>query len=419
VVVQAYDGAQVTGNAILSNSISAFLPIDLDASGIYDGPTRNDLGDGDTGPNNLQNFPIITSTGFLSDRTTVQGGLNSTPSTTFTLQFFTAGLRASESGVLGTETITTNAAGLAYFSFDFPPLPFDLIVAATVTDPDGDTSEFQSGYDVQLANISTRGQVGTDDDILISGFVVHRPPGGPADYTKKVLLRALGPSLAVDGVPLAGRLDDPTLELHDASGAVIATNDDWRSDQEAEITATGAAPSSDAEAALIADLPDGAYTVQVRGAGGTDGLGVTEVYDLEPLDPLDGPISGRLVNISTRGLVGTGDNPLIGGLIVRGDDAEHVLIRAIGPDLIGSVPNALEDPTLELRDGSGALLASNDDWRDEQEAEIAATGIAPNDDRDAAVVFSLIPGSYTAIVRGKADSTGVGLVEVYDLNFGH
>lgn len=284
------------GNAILSNSISIFsTPIDLVVSGdmnATDGPTRNDLGDGDSGPNNLQNFPIITSTAFLSDRTTVQGGLNSTPSTNFTLQFFTAGLRANESNLLGTETITTNAAGLAYFSFDFLPLPFDLIIAATVTDPDGNTSEFPNQVSVQVANISTRGQVGTDDDILISGFVVHRPPNGSADYTKQVLLRALGPSLAVDGVPLAGRLDDPTLELHDASGALLASNDDWRSDQEAEITATGAAPSSDAEAALIADLPDGAYTVQVRGAGGTVGLGVTEVYDLEPLDPLNEPSSG-------------------------------------------------------------------------------------------------------------------------------
>jgi len=432
VVVQAYDGAQVTGNSILSNSIYAPAlsdgskpgdPIDLDVFGNFDGPTRNDLGDGDTGPNNLQNFPIITSTSFLSDRTTVRGGLNSTPSATFTIQLYardlTEGTLDFLANVLDTETITTNAAGQAYFTFDLPPLPFDLVIIATVTDAEGNTSEFSNQDTVQLANISTRGQVGIGDDILISGFVVHRPPGGPADYTKEVLLRALGPSLTVDGVPLAGRLENPTLELHDASGAVLASNDDWRSDQEAEIIATGAAPSSDAEAALIADLPDGTYTVQVRGANGIVGLGVTEVYDLEPLDPINEPVSGRLVNISTRGLVGTGDEPLIGGLIVNGDDAEHVLIRAIGPDLIGSVPNALEDPTLEVRDGSGALLASNDNWRDEQEAEIAATGIAPNDDRDAAVLFSLIPGSYTAIVRGKADSTGVGLVEVYDLNPDH
>ncbi|CAN5444285.1 hypothetical protein BH18VER2_BH18VER2_03920 [soil metagenome] len=408
------------GNSILSNCIYANgYPVDLDASGNFDGATRNDLGDGDTGPNNFQNFPIITSTTFLPDRTTVEGGLNSTPSTTFTLQFFSQDVPLGESTFLDTETITTNAAGLAYFAFDLQPLSPDLFVTATVTDPDGNTSEFPYQYAVQLANISTRGQVGTGDDILISGFVVHRPPDGPADYTKKVLLRALGPSLAVDGVPLLGRLNNPNLELHDASGAILATNDDWRSDQEAEIIAAGVAPSSDAEAALIADLPDGSYTVQVRGAGNAVGLGLTEVYDLEPLDPVNEPASGRLVNISTRGLVGTGDNPLIGGLIVNGDDAERVVIRAIGPDLAAQVPNFLPDPTLELRDGSGALLASNDDWRDEQEEELAATGLAPNDDRDSAILFSLVPGAYTAIVRGQGESSGVGLVEVYDLNLGH
>ena len=425
-------GRRAVGNSILSNSIYAPAilitgrpgdPIDLDIYGNFEGPTRNDLGDVDIGPNNLQNFPIIISTSFLPDRTTVRGGLNSTPSTTFTIQFYSRDVAAGAGNFLAdylqTETITTNSAGQAYFAFDLQPLPDDLLVIATVTDPDGNTSEFPNQVSTQVANISTRGQVGTGDDILISGFVVHRPPGGPADSTKKVLLRALGPSLTIDGDPLAGRLDDPTLELHDASGAVLATNDDWRSDQEAEIIAAGVAPSSDAEAVLIADLPDGSYTVQVRGAGGTVGLALTEVYDLEPLDPANLPISGRLVNISTRGLVGTGDNPLIGGLIVNGDDAETVIIRAIGPDLAGSIPNALLNPTLELRDGSGVLLASNDNWRDDQEAEIAATGLAPNDDRDSAILFSLIPGAYTAIVRGQGDSTGVGLVEVYDLNSGH
>ena len=436
-----FAGVQVTqmgganpavGNSILSNSIYAPAilisgrpgdPIDLDLLGYFDGPTRNDLGDGDTGPNNFQNFPIITSTSFLPDRTTVRGGLNSTPSTTFTIQFFSRDVAPNPgdflANFLATETITTNAAGQAYFEFDLQPLPFDVVIVATVTDSDGNTSEFSDQDTVQLGNISTRGMVGTGDEILISGFVVHRAPGGPADYTKKVLLRALGPSLAVDGVPLAGRLENPTLELHDESGAVLASNDDWRSDQEAEIIAAGVAPSSDAEAALIADLPDGSYTVQVRGAEGSVGLGLTEVYDLEPLDPSNMPASGRLVNISTRGLVGTGDNPLIGGLIVNGDNAETVVIRAIGPDLAGQIPNALLDPTLELRDGSGALLAANDNWRDDQEEEIAATGLGPNDDRDSAILFSLIPGNYTAIVRGQGESTGVGLVEVYDLNPGH
>ena len=419
VKVEAKDNHPAIGNAILSNCSLGAL-IDLDGGEGFDFAfTRNDLGDGDTGPNNLQNFPIITATTFLSDRTTVEGGLNSTPSTTFTIQFFSQSVVQGPATFLETRTVTTNAAGGAYFTFDLLPLSADLLLTATATDPDGNTSEFPYPYSVQLANISTRGQVGMDDDILISGFVVHRPPDGPTDYTKKVLLRALGPSMAVDGVPLPGRLDNPNLELYDASGAVLATNDDWRSDQEAEIIASGAAPSSDAEAALIADLPDGSYTVQVRGVGSGIGLGLTEVYDLEPLDPLEMPPSGRLVNISTRGLVGSGDNPLIGGLIVNGNVAERVVIRAIGPDLAGQVPNFLPDPTLELRDGSGALLAANEDWRDDQEEEIAATGLAPNDDRDSAILFSLIPGAYTAIVRGQGDSSGVGLVEVYDLNPGH
>ncbi|MEO8438885.1 MAG: hypothetical protein ABI540_01565 [Spartobacteria bacterium] len=159
---------------------------------------------------------------------------------------------------------------------------------------------------------------------------------------------------------------------------------------------------------------------QVRGADESTGTGVVEVYDLDPLDPFGEPPSGRLVNISARGLVGTGDDILIGGLIVRGDAGQNVLIRAIGPDLSAlQIPNALFDPALELRDGSGTLLASNDDWRDDQEAEITATGLAPNDDRDSAVIFALIPGSYTAIVRGAAESGGVALVEIYDLNFDH
>ena len=328
-------GHRAVGNSILSNSIYApgipiigrpGDPIDLDLYGNFEGPSRNDLGDGDTGPNNLQNFPIITSTSFLPDRTTVRGGLNSTPSETFILQLYARDLTEGTAdflvNALDTETITTNEAGQAYFTFDLPPLPLDIAILATVTDSEGNTSELSNQDSVQVANISTRGQVGIGDDILISGFVVHRAPGGPADYTKKVLLRALGPSLEVDGVPLAGRLENPTLELHDASGAVLATNDDWRSDQEAEIIAAGVAPSSDAEAVLIADLPDGSYTVQVRGVGSSVGLGLTEVYDLEPLDPDLMPASGRLVNISTRGLVGTGDNPLIAGLIVNGDDAE-------------------------------------------------------------------------------------------------
>jgi hypothetical protein len=166
------------------------------------------------------------------------------------------------------------------------------------------------------------------------------------------------------------------------------------------------------ESAIVISLAAGSYTAQVRGVDGGTGTGIVEVYDLGdfPSDP------GRLVNISTRGLVGVNDDALIGGFIVRGSNAEPVIIRAIGPDLTATgVPGALQDPTLELRDGSGTLVASNNDWRDTQEQEIIGTQIPPNDDRDSAILASLAPGYYTAIVRGRENTTGLALVEFYDL----
>lgn len=423
VVVQSFDATHAAvGNPILSNSISAGIAIDLDASGIFDGLTRNDIGDSDTGPNELQNFPILTSTERLADRTIVKGGLNSTPSTTFTIQFFIEGLLTSSPGdsfLLDTKSITTNAAGLATFEFDLDPIPFDLLVFATATDAEGNTSEMQIDYATHLANVSTRGFVGTGDDLLVGGFIV-RAADGLADVPKRVLVRAIGPSLAINGVPLAGQLENPTLELHDASGAIMAANDDWRSDQENEIIASGLAPSSDLEATLIAELLAGAYTVQVRGGGGGTGIAVFEAYDLDPLDPLGatGLPSGRLANVSSRGFVGGDDNALIGGLIVNGDQVATVLLRAIGPELAASqVANSLSDPTLEVRDASGALLASDDNWRDAQEAEISGTGIPPGDDRSAALLYDFFPGTYTAIVCGVEGTTGTALIEAYDLSW--
>jgi hypothetical protein len=123
-----------------------------------------------------------------------------------------------------------------------------------------------------------------------------------------------------------------------------------------------------------------------------------------------------LANISTRGVVQTGDNVLIGGFIVTGTVSKTVLIRAIGPSLTaGGVPNALADPTLELRGGNGALILANDNWRDAQQAAIIATGIPPTDNLESAILATLAPGAYTAIVRGKNNTTGSALVEVYGL----
>jgi hypothetical protein len=267
-----------------------------------------------------------------------------------------------------------------------------------------------------FGNISTRGRVGPGaDNVLIGGFIV----AGPPDSKKKVMVRAIGPSLSQNGV--ANPLPDPIIELHDSLGNVIR-NDDWKlnestnSSQEADIVATGLAPRNGAESAVIAELPPGPCTAVVRGKNGDAGVALVEVYgiDLEP--------NGRLANISTRGSVGNGDNAMIGGLIVQGLQPSRVVIRALGPTLAAfGVANTLEDPTLELRDSNGSLVEFNDDWkRDEvtgtsQEAEIVATSIAPTDDRESAIVVTLQPGQYTAVVRGKADTIGVALVEAYNV----
>jgi hypothetical protein len=254
---------------------------------------------------------------------------------------------------------------------------------------------------VSLANVSTRLRVDTGDNALIGGFIVS------GTQPKKVIVRAIGPSLAV-----AGALADPTLELRDSSGGLIRSNDNWRTDQETEIKATGIAPKSDLESAIIATLPanNAGYTAIVRGANNTTGIGLVETYDL------DRTVDSKLANISTRGLVQTGDDILIAGTIVLGPGSQKVLVRAIGPSLAAA--GKLTDPNLELRDQNGGLIRSNDNWRSDQEAEISATTIPPPNDLESAIVATLPANgaSYTAIVRGANGGTGLAVVEVYALN---
>jgi hypothetical protein len=252
-----------------------------------------------------------------------------------------------------------------------------------------------------LGNISTRLRVETGDNALIGGFIIT------GTQPKKVIVRAIGPSLSSF---FPGVITDPILELRDSSGGLIASNDNWRSDHEAEIIATTVPPSNDLESAIVATLPanNSSYTAIVRGANNGTGIGVVEAYDL------DHTVDSKLGNISTRGLVQMGDNVMIGGLIVLGQDPLRVIVRAIGPSL--PVPGPLGDPTLELHDGNGALIASNDNWRSDQEADIIATGVPPSNDLEAAIVRNLTPGNYTAIVRGVNNATGVAVVEAYGLN---
>jgi len=248
-------------------------------------------------------------------------------------------------------------------------------------------------------------KIGLSDDVLIGGFIIR------GSQPKKLILRAIGPSLTPYGV--ANAITNPVLELHDSMGSVIAANDDWSSgSQLTEIQASGLAPARSAESALIVTLLPGNYTAVVSGYGGGQGIGVVEAYELDDN-------TTRLVNISTRGRVGVGDEAMIGGFIVQGG-AKSVILRALGPSLIGGpnpIAGILADPTLELRDGNGNLLAVNDDWSNSAQAnEIIATTVAPTNNSESAIVATLGSGNYTAIVRGARDTSGIGLVEVYDLD---
>jgi cyclophilin family peptidyl-prolyl cis-trans isomerase len=286
-------------------------------------------------------------------------------------------------------------------------------ITATATDADG--AKVSTSFDVNvianpvhLANISTRAVVGTGDGALIGGFIVR------GDAPKKVIIRALGPSL--EGAGISNFLADPTLEIHDGTGAQIAFNNNWQDDPNRQaVIDAGIAPTEPNESAILLTLDSDdvgiGYTAVVHGANNGTGVGLVEVYDVD-----SGPGSSVL-NISTRSDVGTGDDVLIGGFIVFGEGDQRVLVRAIGPSLAGAVPNPLNDPTLTLVNAQGVQIDFNDDWQESPDAaEIEATTIPPTDPDEAAVIQTLAPGNYTAIVRGTGEvQTGTGLVELYAL----
>ena len=237
---------------------------------------------------------------------------------------------------------------------------------------------------------------------MIGGFIIT------GEEPKKVILRAIGPSLRQRGV--TDVLADPMLELRGSGGEQLAFNQDWKDSQQTAIENTGIPPQNDLESAIVATLSPGAYTAIVRGKNDTTGVGLIEAYDLAPA------ASALLANISTRGLVQTGNNVMVGGFITGGSaGSTKVILRAIGPSITG-LPNRLPDPTLQLFNSNGQLLEANDNWRNgPDQAEIAAIGIAPKNDLEASLLAVVPPGSYTAIVAGKNGGVGVGLVEVYDL----
>jgi hypothetical protein len=234
--------------------------------------------------------------------------------------------------------------------------------------------------------------------VLIGGFIIT------GTQPKKVILRAIGPSL-----PVSGALQDPFLELHGPNGS-IATNDNWvEAPNKQAVIDTTVAPSKNVESAILTTLPanNSAYTAVVRGVNNGTGVGLVEVFDL------DRSVDSQLANISTRGLVQTGENVMIGGFIVL-NGSQKVIVRAIGPSL--PVSGALQDPVLELHNSNGAVLQTNDNWRTGgQQAEIIATTVAPTREEESAIVRTLAPGNYTAVVRGVNQTTGVALIEVFAL----
>lgn len=262
----------------------------------------------------------------------------------------------------------------------------------------------------RLVNLAIRSTAGASAQTLILGATI----GGATSGTQSLLLRAIGPSLTVFGV--TGVIADPLLTVY-RDTTVLATNDNWSGNAAVVATAAqvGAFALSDTasrDAALVqSGLAPGSYSLQVTPASGTGGIALAEVYDASSTGP-------RLVNLSARTQVGTGANLLIAGFAIGGETSKTVLIRAIGPGLAPfGVTGTLADPKLELYSGS-TLLAVNDNWDASTADTFSAIGAfnLPAASRDAALLVTLAPGSYTAQVSGIANTTGVALVEVYVLN---
>jgi hypothetical protein len=245
------------------------------------------------------------------------------------------------------------------------------------------------------------------NNVLIAGFIVT------GTDQKTVAIRGIGPSLAHF---FNGTLNDPTLELHNGS-TTLMTNDNWQDNptQAAQLSANDLAPTDPKESGIVATLPSQAsYTAILAGKNNGTGIGVVEIYDLNQ------SANSQLANISSRGFVLTDNNVMIGGFILGNSSATtRIVVRGIGPSLarFGLSP-LLADPTLELHDGNGALLESNDNWQDDpvQAARLNANSLAPSDPKEAAIFTSLPPGAFTAILAGKNGGTGIGIVEIYNLH---
>jgi hypothetical protein len=247
------------------------------------------------------------------------------------------------------------------------------------------------------------------DQVGIGGFIIT------GSTPKHVIIRAIGPSLTRFGIP--NPLADPVLELHGPGSFITVINNNWRDTQEEQIKASGIPPTHDLEAAIDITLAPAAYTAIIRGNGGSMGIGLIEVYDL------DQTVNSKLSNISTRAFVGStpGDSVIAGFILGNNSGPVRIVIRGLGPSLANfGVPSVLQNPTLELHNGDGALLFTNNDWEDNpvNAAEVSAAGLAPSNKLESAIAITLPPGLYTAILAGLGNTTGNGLVEIYDRGAG-
>jgi len=288
-------------------------------------------------------------------------------------------------------------------------LPNGKVLIAAGVGHSGDVLASAELYDTpasRLVNFSTRGFVQTGNEVLIGGFIVT------GASPKQVILRALGPTLGQPPFNVPNALPDTVLDVYNANNVLITSNDNWGSAANAAaISASGFAPPNSLESAILTTLSPGNYTAIVRGANNESCVALVEGYDL------DTAAVSTFANISTRGFVQSGDNVMIAGVIVQGPDSENVMIRGLGPTL-GQPPfnvsNVLPDPFLDLRDANGNPMMANDNWGTASNAAaISSSGYAPPNSLEAAILITLAPGNYTAILSGVNRTSGVGLVEVY------
>jgi N-acetylneuraminic acid mutarotase len=360
----------------------------------------------------------LGSNGFTANWTTVTGAtgyrLDVSPNSSFSS--YVAGYRDLNLGNASSRSVTGLSESTTYY----------YRVRASNSAGTSDNSNILNPTTLtasQLHNVSTRTFVQTSDNVMIGGFIIE------GTEPKTVIVRAIGPEIGAPPYNVPNALADPTLELHDGTGALIGSNDNWQttviggvitSNQVSAIQNSGHAPTRPSESAIIATLEPGNYTGIVRGKNNITGVALVEVYDLSP------GTASVLGNVSTRSFVQTGDNVMIGGFIVQGTQQKSVMVRAIGPELTQyGISNALANPTLELHNAAGALIGSNDNWRttiiggvitSNQVSAIQKSGRAPTAASESAIIANLAPGNYTAIVRGVSNSSGAALVEVYDVS---